>query len=170
MTSTASAPAIRDLGEAEFEARYACDRFTATVLANRFGYVVEINPWDPNSKPVKHSALGRFKHEAANVYVTSDGTVVAYAGDDERFDYMYKFVSSKKIQPGTDPAAMAHNMTILDEGTLYVAKLTSDIPGDEIDGSGKLPKEGGFSGAGTWNADIGSGLPGRRRCHTWHAG
>jgi len=118
--------------------------------ANRFGYVVEVNPWDPNSKPVKHSALGRFKHEAANVYVTNDGTVVAYAGDDERFDYMYKFVSAKKIQPGTDPAAMAHNMTILDEGTLYVAKLTSDIPADEIDGSGRLPKEGAFSGAGTW--------------------
>ncbi|OBF38107.1 phosphatase [Mycobacterium sp. ACS1612] len=118
--------------------------------ANRFGYVVELNPWDPASRPVKHSALGRFKHEAANVYVTGDGTVVAYAGDDERFDYMYKFVSSKKIQPGTDPAAMAHNMTILDEGTLYVAKLTSDIPVDEIDGSGKLPREGTFSGTGTW--------------------
>jgi secreted PhoX family phosphatase len=117
---------------------------------NRFGYVVEINPWDANSTPVKHSALGRFKHEAANVYVTSDGTVVAYAGDDERFDYMYKFVSAKKVQPGTDPAAMAHNMTILDEGTLYVAKLSSDIPANEVDGSGKLPAKGSFSGAGTW--------------------
>ena len=69
--------------------------------------------------------------------------MVAYAGDDERFDYMYKFVSAKKVQPGTDPAAMAHNLTLLDEGTLYVAKLSSDIPADEIDGSGKLPKEGG---------------------------
>lgn len=118
--------------------------------ANRFGYIVEVNPWDPNSKPIKHTALGRLKHEAATIYVTSDGTVVAYSGDDERFDYMYKFVSSKKVQPGTDPAAMAHNLTILDEGTLYVAKLASDIPADEIDGSGKLPKEGGFSGTGTW--------------------
>jgi hypothetical protein len=117
---------------------------------NRFGYVVEINPWDPTSTPVKHSALGRFKHEAANVYVTSDGTVVAYAGDDERFDYMYKFVSAKKVQAGTDPAAMAHNMTILDEGTLYVAKLSSDIPADEVDGTGKLPAKGSFSGTGTW--------------------
>ena len=117
---------------------------------NRFGWVVEINPWDPNSKPVKHTALGRLKHEAATIYVTGDGTVVAYSGDDERFDYMYKFVSAKKIQPGTDPAAMAHNLTLLDEGTLYVAKLSSDIPADEIDGSGRLPKEGGFSGSGTW--------------------
>ena len=117
---------------------------------NRFGYVVELNPWDPTSVPVKHSAMGRFKHEAANIYVTSDGTVVAYSGDDERFDYMYKFVSSKKIQPGRDAAAIAANMTILDEGTLYVAKLSSDIPATEIDGSGALPKQGSFRGSGTW--------------------
>ena len=52
------------------------------------------------STPVKHSAMGRLKHEGANIYVTDDGTVVAYTGDDERFDYMYKFVSSKKMQPG----------------------------------------------------------------------
>ncbi|SBS76148.1 conserved hypothetical protein [uncultured Mycobacterium sp.] len=116
---------------------------------NRFGYVVELNPWDPQSRPVKHSAMGRFKHEAANVYVTPDGTVVAYSGDDERFDYMYKFISSKNIQPGHDAAAIAHNMTILDEGTLYVAKLTTDIPANQIDGSGALPA-GGFRGSGTW--------------------
>jgi hypothetical protein len=117
---------------------------------NRFGWVIEVNPWDPNSKPIKHTAMGRLKHEAATIYVTSDGTVVAYSGDDERFDYMYKFVSAKKVQPGTDPAAMAHNLTLLDEGTLYVAKLASDIPGNEIDGSGRLPKEGSFAGTGTW--------------------
>ena len=69
---------------------------------NRFGYVIEVNPWDPSSTPVKHSALGRLKHEGANVYITDDGTVVVYTGDDERFDYMYKFVSSKKMQPGRD--------------------------------------------------------------------
>ncbi len=94
----------------------------------------KLNPWDPNSAPVKHSALGRFKHEAANVYVTDDGTVVVYTGDDERFDYMHKFVSGKKV-PARRPRR-PHNMThVLDEGTLYVAKLTSDIPADEIDGS-----------------------------------
>ncbi|MBX8689784.1 DUF839 domain-containing protein [Mycobacterium sp. 20091114027_K0903767] len=127
---------------------------------NRFGYVVEINPWDPNSTPVKHSALGRLKHEAANVYVTDDGTVVVYTGDDERFDYMYKFVSAKRIQPGHDPAAMAHNMTLLDEGTLYVAKLSSDIPAAEIDGSGKLPAKGSFTGSGAWLPLLRSGPDG----------
>jgi secreted PhoX family phosphatase len=128
---------------------------------NRFGYVVELNPWDPASTPVKHSAMGRLKHEGANIYVTGDGAVVAYTGDDERFDYMYKFVSSRKIQPGREPAAMANNMAILDEGTLYVAKLTSDIPAGEIDGSGKLPTKGSFSGTGTWLPLLRSGPNGQ---------
>ncbi len=124
-------------------------RFDITKTPNelhRFGYVVELNPWDPASAPIKHTALGRFKHEAATIHVADDGTVVAYTGDDERFDYMYKFVSAKKIQPGN----MAHNMTILDEGTLYVAKLSSDIPADQIDGSGALPAAGKFAGTGSW--------------------
>jgi len=128
---------------------------------NRFGYVVELNPWDPASSPVKHSAMGRMRHEAATIYVTDDGTVVSYTGDDQRFDYMYKFVSAKKMQPGTDPAAMAHNMTILDEGTLYVAKLSSDIPPGDIDGSGKLPAAGGFRGTGTWLPLLRSGPGGQ---------
>ena len=129
--------------------------------ANRFGYVVEVNPWDPTSAPVKHSAMGRLKHEGANIYVTDDGTVVAYTGDDERFDYMYKFVSSKKVQPGITPEAMAHNMTLLDEGTLYVAKLSSDIPAGELDGSGKLPASGSFAGTGTWIPLLRSGPNGQ---------
>ena len=124
---------------------------------NRFGYVVELNPWDPASPPIKHTALGRFKHEAATIHVADDGTVVAYTGDDERFDYMYKFVSDNKIQPGN----MAHNMTILDEGTLYVAKLTSDIPADQIDGSGSLPADGKFAGAGSWIPLLRSGPNGQ---------
>lgn len=124
---------------------------------NRFGYVVELNPWDPASPPIKHTAMGRYKHEAANVHVTEDGTVVAYSGDDERFDYMYKFVSDKKIQPGN----MAHNMTILNEGTLYVAKLSSDVPAGEIDGSGTLPASGRFAGTGTWVPLLRSGADGQ---------
>ncbi|MEU1983655.1 PhoX family phosphatase [Nocardia sp. NPDC019395] len=117
--------------------------------SNRFGWVVEVDPWDPRSTPVKHTALGRFKHEAANIHVTSDGTVVAYSGDDERFDYMYKFVSSRKIEPGTGAASRRHNLTILDAGTLYVAKLTGDHP-DRIDGSGTVPSDQGFTGSGRW--------------------
>ncbi len=36
-----SGTALRDLGDAEFIERYGCDRFSATVLTNRFGYIVE---------------------------------------------------------------------------------------------------------------------------------
>ncbi|MEV6660845.1 PhoX family protein [Nocardia fluminea] len=126
---------------------------------NRFGYVVEVNPWDASSAPVKHTSLGRFKHEAATIHVTGDGGVVAYSGDDERFDYMYKFVSTKKVQSGVGASAMRHNMTILDEGTLYVAKLTGDHAG-EIDGSGKVPT-GGFTGKGQWIPLLETGADGK---------
>ena len=117
---------------------------------NRFGYVIEVNPWDPRSAPVKHTALGRMKHEASSIFVTADGTVVSYSGDDEKFEYLYKFVSSKKIRPGNDPAAMAENMMILDEGTLYAARFIGNAPLSELDGSGKLPSAGSFSGKGLW--------------------
>lgn len=117
---------------------------------NRFGYVVEVDPWDPHSTPVKHSAMGRFKHEGASIHVTPGGTVVAYSGDDERFDYLYKFVSSRRIVPGNTRSARAQNMRILDEGTLYVATFSGNSPASEIDGSGALPSDGAFDGTGTW--------------------
>ncbi|MEU0754844.1 PhoX family protein, partial [Streptomyces albogriseolus] len=118
--------------------------------AHRFGYVVELDPYDPDSTPRKHTALGRFKHEAATVRLTHDGRPVVYSGDDERFDYFYKFVSSKRMRHGDSRAARAHNLTLLDEGTLYVARLTGDSPAIEIDGTGKLPKDGEFDGSGEW--------------------
>ncbi|HVV14029.1 PhoX family phosphatase [Amycolatopsis sp.] len=117
---------------------------------NRFGWVVEIDPNDPDSTPVKHTALGRFKHEAANVKIARDGRVAVYSGDDERFDYIYKFVSKGKYKPGNSALARRHNMALLDEGTLYVAKFTGDSPAAEFDGTGKLPSDGEFDGTGAW--------------------
>jgi secreted PhoX family phosphatase len=117
---------------------------------HRFGYVVEFDPYDPSSTPRKHTALGRFKHEAATVRLTADGRPVVYSGDDERFDYFYKFVGSKRMRHGTSRAVREHNLSLLDEGTLYVARLTGDAPAIEIDGSGKLPADGEFDGSGEW--------------------
>ncbi|WP_104180740.1 PhoX family phosphatase [Arthrobacter sp. B0490] len=116
---------------------------------HRFGYIVEVDPFDPTSTPKKHSALGRFKHEGANVTVAGDGRVVAYMGDDERFDYLYKFVSKNKVQPGTSPAARRANMTLLSEGSLYVARFQGNSVA-EINGSGTLPSDGAFDGVGEW--------------------
>ncbi|WP_114560109.1 PhoX family protein [Desertihabitans aurantiacus] len=90
----------------------------------RFGYIVEIDPSDPTSTPRKHTAMGRFKHEGANVRVDEDGTVAAYMGDDERFDYLYKFVSSRKFMAGDSAEAKANNMLLLTEGDLYVARFS----------------------------------------------
>ncbi|MFH9723599.1 PhoX family protein [Streptomyces sp. NPDC017254] len=117
---------------------------------HRFGWVVELDPYDPDSTPRKRTALGRFKHEAAQPRLTDDGRPVVYMGDDERFDYFYKFVSSRRMKKGNSRAAREHNLTLLDEGTLYVAKLTGDSPAAEIDGTGKHPADGEFDGSGVW--------------------
>jgi uncharacterized protein len=117
---------------------------------NRFGYIVEVDPYSPHERPVKHTALGRFKHEGANIHVARDGRVVAYMGDDQVFEYLYKFVSDDRMLPGRSRRAREHNKRLLDSGTLYVARLTGDSPPAEIDGSGRLPSDGEFDGAGVW--------------------
>ncbi|MDN3309743.1 PhoX family phosphatase [Microbacterium oryzae] len=114
--------------------------------ANRFGWVVEIDPTDPASTPRKHTSLGRLKHEGANVILAGNGKVVAYTGDDERFDYLYKFVSRDACVEGD----RAHNMTLLENGDLFVARFSGDSPVGEIDGSGAVPADGGFGGTGEW--------------------
>lgn len=97
--------------------------------ANKFGWVVEINPFDKNSTPVKRTALGRFKHENAELVIDKDGTVVVYMGDDEANEFLYKFVSKHKYKKGVA------NPKILDEGILYVAKF--DGKEDDFRGKGK---------------------------------
>lgn len=100
---------------------------------NRFGWIVEVDPEDPTSTPRKHTALGRFKHEGATIRLAADGRAVAYMGDDERFDYIYKFVSKGTYRVRDKK----HNMTLLSEGDLYVARFTGDGLGDgEWDGTG----------------------------------
>ena len=115
---------------------------------HRFGWVVEIDPNDPTSTPLKRTALGRFKHENAALLINDDGHVVVYLGDDERGEHLYKFVSKNKYQPNNGAA----NRNLLEEGTLSVAKFNMDDK--ELKGSGEwleltygkngLTKENGF--------------------------
>ncbi len=84
---------------------------------NRVGYIVEIDPMDPTSTPKKRTALGRFKHENAELVVADNGHVVVYLGDDERGEFLYKFVSDKKYKKG------GNNTSLLENGSLYVAKF-----------------------------------------------
>ncbi|HEU5483632.1 MAG TPA: PhoX family phosphatase, partial [Microlunatus sp.] len=119
-------------------------RFDATSEAyanepHRFGYIVEIDPYNPSSTPRKHTAMGRFKHEGANIRIDSDGTVAAYMGDDERFDYLYKFVAKRRYRRGSTSAARQHNLQLLAEGDLYVARF-----------SGTQRPDGDNLGRGVW--------------------
>jgi hypothetical protein len=104
----------------------------------RFGWIVELDPSDPRSTPRKRTMLGRFKHEGATIAIAEDGRVVAYSGDDERGEYIYKFVSRDRYDAGSGKRARRHNLSLLDHGTLYVGRFTGDGTEDgQYDGPGE---------------------------------
>jgi len=94
---------------------------------NRAGYIVEIDPSNPDSTPKKRTALGRFKHENAEIVVASNGHVVVYMGDDERGEFLYKFVSANPMTAGGD------NSDLLEQGKLFVAKFHDNGRGEWLE-------------------------------------
>jgi secreted PhoX family phosphatase len=125
-------------------------RFDATKHPNephRFGWIVEIDPQDPSSVPVKRTALGRAAHEAAKIVLTRDKRAVIYSGEDAKFEYIYKFVSRDRMQAGGAKA----NSRLLDEGTLYVAKFEANGRGrwlPLVHGTHGLDRDHGFQNQG----------------------
>ncbi|MFM9872428.1 MAG: PhoX family protein [Fimbriimonadaceae bacterium] len=126
------------------------DRFDVSKEPNEpyhFGWVVEIDPFDPSWTPKKRTALGRFRHEAATTHVAKSGQVVMYSGDDSRFEYVYKFVSRDRY----DAKDRKANRDLMDHGTLYVAKFNDDGSGEWLPlvfGKGPLTQENGFESQG----------------------
>lgn len=109
---------------------------------NAFGWMVEIDPFNPASIPVKRTALGRFAHEGVVFAPAIEGKpIICYSGDDAQFEYIYKFVSTRPYH------ASSANGSLLDEGTLYVAKFYEDGSGDWLPlafGVGPLTVANGF--------------------------
>jgi secreted PhoX family phosphatase len=135
---------IREATSFGFERYY--ERFDMGVEPHepfRFGWVVEVDPFDPTWTPRKRTALGRFRREGAACTVATDGQLVLYSADDIVFEYIYKFVTDGRVDAGD----RSRNRDLLDEGTLYVARFAPDGTGLWIPlvyGTGPFVEENGF--------------------------
>ena len=137
--------------DSAFRWEYADQRFDAAANpaeSLKFGWIVELDPFDPQSRPKKRTALGRFKHEGATTVLAGDGRAVVYMGDDQQFEYLYKFVSRDRF----DMARPEANRDLLEAGTLYVARFEEDGQGEWLPlvhgAHPELTRERGFASQG----------------------
>jgi hypothetical protein len=91
-----------------------------------YGWVVEVDPYDPGSAPVKHTALGRFRHENVGLRAEAGKPVAGYLGDDRTGGHVWKFVSDELYRPGDRDASRR----LLSSGRLYAARFNEDGTGE----------------------------------------
>ena len=110
---------------------------------NRFGWIVEFDPYDPESKPTKRTAMGRFSHENVAHNIGEDSRIAFYSGDDDEFEYVYKYITNKSW----DGTQGIYNGKLLDDGVLYVAHFDENGTGTWLPlvfGLGPLTQQNGF--------------------------
>ena len=140
------APALRRRHESRQPWWQTDERFNTDLHPNepnRFGWVTEINPWEPRSTPVKRTALGRVKHEGAWVQEARDGRIVVYMGDDQVFEYIYRYVSNQPWR-----TSLRQGISPLDDGVLYVARFDANGTGTWLPLTPDNPALAGWSIAG----------------------
>ncbi len=115
-------------GWEKFDPRFDLSNASYANEQLRFGWIVEVDPMDGSKKAVKRTAMGRFKHEGCAIAVGKGGRAVAYMGDDQRFDYCYKFVSKASWR-----SLRARGLSPLDHGKLYVSKFNDNGTGEWLE-------------------------------------
>lgn len=114
---------------------------------NSFGYIVEVDPANPNAVPAKRMAMGRFAHEACVCSIPVVGKPLSfYMGCDSRNEYIYKFVTTANWDAADIGAGMTAGNKYLTEGKLYVAKFNSDGTGQWLELNVSNTSISGFTG------------------------
>ena len=110
---------------------------TFGLAGNKYGWMVEVDPTNPDDFGTKHTWLGRYRHEAVAVRGEAGQPLAVYSGCDRRGGHLYKFVSAERVQEPTDKS----NSRLLEAGTLYAAKFNSDGTGRWIPLQAETPVE-----------------------------
>ena len=129
------------------DSTYAPDAEYDPVAYAKYGWVCEHDPYDPQVRPRKHTALGRFRHENTAFRHEPGKKFVLYSGDDRANEGFYKFVSDRSFRPGR--RHRAHNLQILESGTLYVARFEPEGR-RRFAAAGDVTPINATSGTGTW--------------------